>query len=102
MRQAMLAGHANPASQHQAGRAARKVLEEARNEIAGLLGAKTDGMKADRLIFTSGGTEANNLAVVGSMKTTDVRVLISSTEHPSVIAAGEKLMAFANDVQWIK
>jgi cysteine desulfurase len=101
MQRAMAAGYANPASQHQAGRAARKVLEEAREQLAQLLGAKTEGMNPDRLVFTSGGTEANNLALLGTMKTIDVKVLIASTEHPSVIAAGHKLMAFANDVQWV-
>jgi cysteine desulfurase len=56
---------ANPASQHRPGSAARRMLEEAREGIAELLGAKTGGMDADRVIFTSGGTEANNLAIRG-------------------------------------
>src|SRR4030095_13543330 len=56
---------ANPASQHEAGRKARRMLEEAREGIATLLGAKTSGMEADQVIFTSGGTEANNLALLG-------------------------------------
>jgi len=58
-------GHANPASQHQAGQKARRVLEDAREEIAALLGADVTGPRPDRVIFTSGGTEANNLAVLG-------------------------------------
>src|SRR5215213_3667381 len=58
-------GLANPASQHQMGRKARRILEQARERIAELLGAKTGGMDADQLIFTSGGTEANNLALFG-------------------------------------
>src|SRR5262245_23063206 len=91
MQRAMAAGYANPASQHQAGRAARKVLEEAREQIAGLLGAKTDGMDADRLIFTSGGTEANNLALLGLAGRTPCRVLVSAIEHPSVMGPAEEL-----------
>ena len=59
------AGHANPASQHQPGQKARRLLERAREQIAAILGADLSGPKADRLIFTSGGTEANNLAVLG-------------------------------------
>src|SRR5687768_3706619 len=55
----------NPASQHAAGRKARRMLEECREGIVALLGGKTNGMDADRLIFTSGGTEANNLALFG-------------------------------------
>jgi cysteine desulfurase len=46
---------ANPASQHGPGRQARRMLEEAREGILDLLGAKTGGMDADQLIFTSGG-----------------------------------------------
>ena len=57
--------YANPESQHQLGRRARQVLEEAREGIARLLGAELGGRKPDRLIFTSGGTEANNLALFG-------------------------------------
>ena len=57
----------NPASQHQFGRRARRVLEEARQRIGELLGAKSDGLDADSVIFTSGGTEANNLAIRGLM-----------------------------------
>src|SRR5438045_9670263 len=59
---------ANPASQHAAGRKARRMLEEAREGIAELLGAKSAGMDADQVIFTSGGTEANNLALLGSAR----------------------------------
>jgi len=58
-------GYANPASQHQPGQQARRVVEDAREEIAEIFGAKGSGPRADRLIFTSGGTEANNLAVLG-------------------------------------
>ena len=58
-------GLANPASQHQPGQKARRVVEDAREEIAEMLGAKASGPRADRLIFTAGGTEANNLAVLG-------------------------------------
>jgi cysteine desulfurase len=90
MREAML-GYANPASQHQAGRAARKGLEEAREQIARSLGAKADGIDADRLIFTSGGTEANNLALFGLTGRTPCRLLVSAIEHPSVSMAADEL-----------
>ncbi|MGD9637084.1 MAG: aminotransferase class V-fold PLP-dependent enzyme, partial [Pirellulales bacterium] len=55
----------NPASQHEFGRRARRRLEDARERIGELVGAKTTGRDADLVIFTSGGTEANNLAVRG-------------------------------------
>ncbi|HJS06258.1 MAG TPA: aminotransferase class V-fold PLP-dependent enzyme [Pirellulales bacterium] len=76
---------ANPASQHGPGRRARRMLEEAREGLAELLGAKTGGMNADRVIFTSGGTEANNLAVLGLAPTLGDRVLTSGIEHPSIL-----------------
>jgi cysteine desulfurase len=86
---------ANPASQHAPGRAARRMLEEAREGIAELLGAKTGGMDADRVIFTSGGTEANNLALHGLLPqpTADrpATLLASAIEHPSISAAADGL-----------
>lgn len=86
MRDTALRFPANPASQHRAGQAARRVLESARERIAELLGAKTAGRDADRLIFTSGGTEANNLAVFGMLATTEPAHLITSAiEHPSIL-----------------
>jgi cysteine desulfurase len=81
---------ANPASQHALGRKARRKLEEAREGIAELLGAKTSGMDADQVIFTSGGTEANNLALRGLLRPGDA-LLISPIEHPSIAMAAAEL-----------
>jgi cysteine desulfurase len=94
-------GLANPASQHFAGRKARKAIEEAREGIAEILGAQVGGMTADRLIFTSGGTEANNLALFGLMEAAapGSRVVISAIEHPSITAAAEVLQRRGVDVQ---
>jgi cysteine desulfurase len=86
MRQAALEFPANPASQHRAGQAARRALEAAREQIANLLGAKTAGLDADRLIFTSGGTEANNLAILGLLAMQRPgHVITSAIEHPSLL-----------------
>jgi cysteine desulfurase len=82
---------ANPASQHGPGREARRRLEAAREQIARLLGAETAGMRADRVVFTSGGTEANNLALLGMMPAAPAHVVVSAIEHPSVIGAAEEL-----------
>lgn len=68
----------NPSSVHGFGRAARKRLEDAREGLAGLL----DCRPAD-VVFTSGGTEANNLALRGAGR---VRILASAGEHDSVLA----------------
>ena len=84
----------NPASQHQSGRAARHALEDAREAIAEMLGAKTSGPAADRLIFTSGGTEANNLAVLGiaaARPRSGAEAIVSAIEHPSVAEAAKEL-----------
>src|SRR5262245_54405534 len=51
----------NPSSLHEEGRAARQVVERARGEVAALLGATPQ-----EIVFTSGGTESNNSALVGA------------------------------------
>jgi cysteine desulfurase len=68
----------NPSSVHQAGREARALLEHARAAVAALVGARPDAV-----VFTSGGTEANNQALqsVSGLK------LVSAIEHDSVLAA---------------
>lgn len=91
---------ANPASQHQEGARARRFLEECRLSILQGLGAETAGMSADRLLFTSGGTESNNLALFG-LAQPGTRVLISAVEHPSVTAAAQHLAAGNFDVRAI-
>jgi cysteine desulfurase len=70
----------NPASSHQAGRLARQALENARERIAHLLDAHPD-----EVLFTSGATEANNLAVFGSCGAQPGPIVTSSVEHPCVM-----------------
>lgn len=82
---------ANPESQHQLGRRARRLLEEAREGISELLGAQTGGPQPDRLIFTSGGTEANNLALFGLAGSEPGMIVISAIEHPSIARPAEVL-----------
>lgn len=66
----------NPSSVHASGRRARAMVDKARREIASLVGAKPS-----EIVFTSGGTEANNLALLGAGR---ARVLMSAVEHDSV------------------
>lgn len=100
-------GLANAASQHYAGRKARRLLEEAREGIAALLGADTTSLNADRLIFTSGGTEANNLAIFGLTQALSENqasaghIVVSAIEHPSVLLAAEALARRGTKVQRI-
>ncbi|HVC94313.1 MAG TPA: cysteine desulfurase family protein [Pirellulales bacterium] len=77
-------GPANPASQHWAGRRARQALEDAREGIGRLLGAELGSAQADRVVFTSGGTEANNLALVALAGRAPAHLVVSAIEHPSV------------------
>lgn len=69
----------NPSSIHRTGREARSRIEAARGDIATLAGARPA-----EVIFTSGGTEANNLALCGAGRE---RVLVSAIEHDSVLRA---------------
>lgn len=69
----------NASSVHRFGRAARRRLEQARESVAALVGAR-----AQDVILTSGGTEANNLALLGTGRP---RVLVSAGEHDSVLHA---------------
>jgi cysteine desulfurase len=77
----------NPSSPHHAGRAARRALEDARERVAAALGADPDGVT-----FTSGATEANNLAVFGLVRSPG-RVVASPLEHPCVIEPLKQLEA---------
>lgn len=74
---------ANPASIHLAGKEAEALLERSREQILSILGAH-DG----ELLFTSGGTEANNLAVIGFARALRARgnhLITTKIEHPSVL-----------------
>ena len=88
-------GYANPASQHRPGQQARRALEDAREQAAAILGARLAAPEADRLIFTSGGTEANNLAILGlacARGSEPAQAIISAIEHSSVIEPAEHLL----------
>ncbi|MSP89174.1 MAG: cysteine desulfurase [Alphaproteobacteria bacterium] len=69
----------NPSSVHRFGRLARRYTEDAREQVAALVGARPA-----QIVFTSGGTEANNLALKG---TKAASILVSAIEHDSVLAA---------------
>jgi cysteine desulfurase len=80
--------HGNPSSRHAAGLRARSLVETARTEVAARVGAL-----AERIVFTSGATEANNLALKGSLARAGARAhLVTSTiEHKSVLDAARAL-----------
>ncbi len=72
----------NPSSDHAYGRPARAAVERARGQVAGLLHCAED-----EIIFTSGGTESNNLAIRGIMELDKVRrhIVTSTVEHPATV-----------------
>ena len=83
--EAMLPGlrenYGNPSSIHSFGRSARVQLDEAREKVAYLINAHSS-----EIIFTSGGTEANNLALLGvAFKDKEKKIITSKIEHPSVL-----------------
>ena len=77
----------NASSRHEYGRAARKVVDEARNQVAAAVGAH-----ATEIVFTSGGSEANNLFIKGAAAFLKPGSLaVSAIEHPCVIKPAEQL-----------
>jgi cysteine desulfurase len=93
----------NPSSLHAAGRAARRVVEEARESLAQALGARPS-----EVVFTGGGTEANNLAVKGLFWTRRAedprrsRILASAVEHHAVMDCALWLAEHeAAQVEWL-
>jgi cysteine desulfurase len=114
-------GPANPASNHAAGRRARRLVEDARERIGEILGLDTSRGDGDRLIFTSGGTEANNWVFarmgIEEFRSSELRVsavaergmgdapnphaLVSAIEHPSVLGPAARLAEQGWDVEKI-
>lgn len=93
-----LAGVANPSSQHQQGRQALKILEAAKLELLESIGAQSVGMGEASVFWTSGGTEANNLAVLGRATAKPGTIIVAATEHPSVLEAARKSMELGCEV----
>ncbi|HSW12147.1 MAG TPA: aminotransferase class V-fold PLP-dependent enzyme [Solimonas sp.] len=92
--------HGNPASDHAFGRAARAAVEQARRQVAALLGAQ-----AEEIIWTSGATESNNLAIKGALEFRGLRgahVVSSRIEHKSVVDTCRHLESQGLRVSWLK
>jgi cysteine desulfurase len=89
----------NPSSVHWAGREARKRIEDARESLARLI-----QVHPTEIVFTSGGTEADNLAILGAVASGKLkgRHMVAATfEHPAVLEAFRKLEKDGWDVSWI-
>ena len=85
MRPFLLEQFGNASSIHQEGQQARSAVEHARGSVARLLGCRPS-----EIVFTSGGTESDNLAVFGSVRAAD-HVITSAVEHHAVLHAVERL-----------
>lgn len=92
------ASYGNPSSLHLPGRRAKKELEVARERIASTL-----LVEKEEIIFTSGGTESNNLAIIGIARANRSKgnhVIVSAIEHPSVLQAAKRLEEEGFDVSF--
>lgn len=85
----------NPSSAHPYGVRAARAVDEARGHVAALLGCD-----ADEIVFTSGGTEANNLAIRGVIDASEARrgVVTSVIEHPATARPCDRLEALGHPV----
>jgi cysteine desulfurase len=90
----------NASSIHLEGQAARGLIEEARSDVAALVGAAPDSV-----IFTSGGSEANAAAIRGVMSSgagpAGKVLVLARVEHPSVIAIADQLQSQGAGVRWV-
>lgn len=90
--------HGNPSSRHALGTQAREAVEHARRQLARCVGAAPNS-----IVFTSGGTEANNLGILGSVpKRGPGRILVGPTEHASVRLATAQLAKEGFDVETLR
>jgi cysteine desulfurase len=96
MRPYALEAFGNPASAHRFGRRARQGLEDARERVAARLGADPD-----EVVFTSGATEANNLALFGLAGDPPAHLLASPVEHPSVVEPLRQLASAGFALDWL-
>ena len=85
----------NPSSRHAMGTAAHTILKKAREQVLSALGVR--GGKDENLIFTASGTEADNLAILGTMRAKKAlhggKIITSDSEHPAVLRTVEALEA---------
>ncbi len=95
MRPWLLESFGNASSIHQHGQQARAAVEHARESVAGLLNCRES-----EIVFTSGGTESDNMALFGMVKPGD-HIITSSIEHHAVLHAAERLRERGIDVTFL-
>ncbi|MBI3210568.1 MAG: cysteine desulfurase [Candidatus Solibacter usitatus] len=87
--------YGNASSIHHYGQAAKQALEKARKSVASLIGATPK-----EIVFTSGGTESNNLALFGAVRA-GAHIITTTIEHPAVLGPCRKLQAMGVDVTFV-
>ncbi len=91
--------YGNPSSGHTMGLRMREAVDKARGQVAALLGARTD-----EIVFTSGGTEANNFVIKGVAATLCGRgkhIITSAVEHPAIVNPCRSLEGIGFDVSYV-
>ena len=99
MRRAMDDAFGNPSSPHWAGAPAREIVERARGQVASLLGCRPT-----EVVFTSGGSESNNLALKGVFFASQRRrkhIITTRIEHPAIVEPCRFLERLGADVTWL-
>ena len=100
MREVMQSAFGNPSSLHWAGMPARQIVDKARAQVADLLGCS-----AQEIVFTSGGSEADNLALKGMFFASSKKrrhVITTRVEHPAVIEPCEFLQRLGAKITWLQ
>jgi len=93
------ANFGNPSSPHKHGQVSKIRLEEVRDTVAGMLGSQSK-----EVVFTSGGTESNNKAIIGTALANTEKgkhLVVSAVEHPSVISACDYLKKLGFEITFI-
>ena len=93
---ANIENYGNPSSMHMSGQKSHNIVERSRTSIAQILNCKTS-----EIIFTSGGSESNNIVLKGILKKGD-HLITSSYEHPSVLNLAKHLQQNGVEVSFIK
>jgi cysteine desulfurase len=89
-------GFGNPSSAHEQGRRARAAVEESRRAVAARI-----GVRPSEIVFTSGGTESNNLAILGTVGGPGAHVVVSPIEHSSVLEPAAELARRGAEVTFL-
>ena len=99
MLKVMMENYGNPAAQNKSGLEAERIMKASREGIAKVISAN-----AEEIFFTSGGTEGNNMAILGgayAMHKNGMHIISSPAEHPATLRPLEKLAEEGFEVQYL-